>query len=213
MRAVIFDFDGTIADSFATVIGIAYKLTKRPELADLTQMERMKANNVGLRQAVKNLNIPRWHSLWLLPRGRILMSRQIHQIPLFTGMDQVLKELAAQKFELYIVSSNSTANVERFMLEKGLLPYFKRVYGGAGLFDKARLIKKVLKAENLAPSTVVYVGDEVRDIEASKQVGMPCVAVAWGYNSADLLIKYSPTVIVRSPKQLLNVLSQWGTSL
>lgn len=213
MRAVILDFDGTIADSFSTVINIAYKLTKSPQLADIKQVELMRTNSIGLKEAIESFNIPKWKWPWLLYRGKKLMAKNIHQIKLFDGMDEVLRSLKAQNYDMYIISSNSTTNVERFMLEKGLLPYFDKVYGGAALFDKAKLIKKVLKEENLDPAAAVYVGDEVRDILAAKRVGMPCIAVSWGYNNADLLARNSPMVVARSPKQLLRIISEWGNTL
>jgi phosphoglycolate phosphatase len=213
MRAVILDFDGTVADSFSTVIKIAYKLTKRPQLADINQVEVMRANNVGLKEAITSLDIPKWQWPWLLYRGKKIMAKNIHQIPIFNGMDEVLRSLKEQKYALYIISSNSTTNVERFMLEKGLLAYFTKVYGGAALFNKAKLINKVLHEEKLDPDTVVYVGDEVRDILAAKQVGMPCIAVGWGYNSADLLAHNAPMVVARNPKELLRIITEWGNTL
>lgn len=213
MRTVIFDFDGTIADSFDTVIAIAYKLTKRPELADIEYVKRMKADNVGLREAIKRLNIPKWKQLYLLQRGRSMMGRQIHQIPTFMQIDDTLKVLKENNFKLYIISSNSSANIERFLLEKGLLSYFAGVYGGAGLFNKSKLINKILSQENLKAEASVYVGDEVRDILAAKEVNMPCIAVSWGYNSLDLLVQYAPMVIARNPKQLEKILLEWDKTL
>lgn len=213
MRAVIFDFDGTIADSFGTVVAIAYHLTKKEQLSNLEQVKILRDNNASLTQAIKSLNIPKWQWPWLMQRGRRMMAQQIHQIPLFPGLDQVLRNLWQDKFQLYILSTNSTSNVERFLVEKGLLAYFDKIYGGAGLFDKAKVLSKVLKQEKLDPASVVYVGDEVRDIIAAKQTGMPCIAVAWGYNSPELLVSYAPMVVTRTPQQLQNVVIEWGKTL
>ena len=78
------------------------------------------------------------------------------------------------------------------------------------MLEKDKVIKRVLKHERLDPSSAIYVGDEVRDIEAAKRLGMPCAAVAWGYNSDVLLASYAPMVVVRTPKQLEKVLTEWG---
>ena len=213
MRAVIFDFDGTIADSFSSVITTIYKLTSREQLADLKHVQSMRDNNVGLVQAARELRIPKWKWPWLVHRGRKMLSKEIYKISLFDGMNEVLEKLKAENYELYIITSNSTPNVERFLSEKGILPYFKKVKGGTGLFDKAKAIKKLMKQQNLDPSTTVYVGDEVRDIEATKQINMPCIAVSWGYNSERLLLEHSPMVIARTPQQLSNVIIEWGDTL
>jgi len=213
MKALIFDFDGTIADSFSMVVSIAYQLTKNPQLADIKQVETMRDNNIGLKELMANLNVPKWKWPWLLYKGKKMMAKNIHQISVFDGIAEVLSSLKDQKYFMYIISSNSTSNIEKFMSEKGLLLYFNKVYGGAGLFDKAKLIAKVFKEQKIDPDSTVYVGDEVRDIEASKQLGMPCIAVSWGYNSADLLAQNSPMVVVRKPKELLRVISQWGDTI
>jgi phosphoglycolate phosphatase len=160
-----------------------------------------------------NLDIPKRKWPWLMHKGKKIMAKDIHQIPVFDGIHEVLRSLKDQKYFLYIISSNSTSNIEKFLSEKGLLLYFDKVYGGAGIFDKARLITKVLKEQKIEPDSTVYVGDEVRDIQASKQIGMPCIAVGWGYNGADLLAQNSPMVVVRKPKELLQVISQWGDTI
>ena len=130
-------------------------------------------------------------------------------MPLFEGMDQALVRLSQSKFELYIVSSNSKRNVERFLASRGILGEFKAVYGGAGLFNKDQLIRRVLKSNHLSPKSTVYVGDEVRDIEAAKRVDMPVIAVSWGYNTEKLLLQHQPTVLARSPQQLADIIIGW----
>ena len=210
MRAVIFDFDGTIADSFSMVMTIAYDLTKHEQLKDINQINEMRRNNVSLTQAINSLGVPRWKWAWLLRQGRRMMSRNIHKIPLFDGMGEALFKLYSENYELYIITSNSKNNVERFLSEKGILTYFRGVYGGAGLFNKQRLIKKVLKTSRLDAKSTIYVGDEVRDVMAAKTLNMPVIAVTWGYNSEQLLLTCQPTIIVRSPEQLSRVIVGWG---
>ena len=212
MRAVIFDFDGTIADSFAAVMDIAYRVTKNEQLADINHVETMRASHTGLREAIKLLDIPRWRGLWLLKKGRNIMAKDINRVPLFAGMAEALARLSSAKYEMYIVTSNSTKNVEKFLSIRGILPNFKAVYGGAGLFKKQRLIKKVLKENSLEAEAAIYVGDEVRDIEAAKLIGMPAMAVTWGYNTEQLLLQHQPTILVRSPKQMADAIIAWGDS-
>lgn len=125
-------------------------------------------------------------------------------------MEEALFKLYSENYDLYIITSNSKKNVERFLGEKGILTYFRRVYGGAGLFNKQRLIKKVLKNSRLDAESTIYVGDEVRDVVAAKALNMPVIAVTWGYNSEQLLLTYQPTIIVRRPEQLSRVIAGWG---
>jgi phosphoglycolate phosphatase-like HAD superfamily hydrolase len=48
--------------------------------------------------------------------------------------------------------------------------------------------------------------DEVRDIEAAKKSGIKSIAVAWGYNTKDALIKENPDFLVNSPDELINII-------
>jgi phosphoglycolate phosphatase len=211
MRAVIFDFDGTIADSFTAVIDIAYKLTKNEQLADINHIHGLRSKHNGLREAIRLLDLPQWRGAWLLKKGRKMMAQDINGIPMFAGMDQAISRLRNAKFELFIVTSNSTNNVERFLSSQGMLDDFKAVYGGAGMFSKQRLIKKAMKINRLSPNTAIYVGDEVRDIEAARELKMPVVAVTWGYNTEQLLLQHQPNVVAREPKQLADVIIDWGS--
>ncbi len=209
MRAVIFDFDGTIADSFTAVMDIAYRVTKNEQLKDINNVLAIKDSHKGLREAVKILDIPRWRGIWMLKKGRKIMSKDILNVPLFEGIDEALARLRRAQYELFIVTSNSTKNVEKFLSTKGILSEFKAIYGGASLFNKQSLIKRLIKDNKLKISSTMYVGDEVRDIEAAKLLNMPIIAVSWGYNTEQLLLQHKPTILARTPKQLADVIIGW----
>ena len=49
---------------------------------------------------------------------------------------------------------------------------------------------------------IIYVGDEMRDIEASKKVGIPVIAVSWGLNKREALESFKPDQMAHSPKDL-----------
>ena len=64
-------------------------------------------------------------------------------------------------------------------------------------------MKKVLHREHLSQDAVIYVGDETRDIEMSKKLHIPIVAVAWGFNAGKTLASLDPDALVHAPKDLL----------
>lgn len=213
MRTVIFDFDGTLADSFDTITSITHRLTGREQLADIEYIKSMRDKGVGLRQALRGLEIPHWQLPWLVRRGRKMMRHEIHRIPIFDGMTEALAKLKDEHYQLFIITSNSRANVHHFLEDKGISKCFKKVYGGVALLDKSKVLKKVLKDNRIKPESTIYVGDEVRDIEAAQRFQMPIVAVSWGYNSEGLLASHSPTRLLNSPNQLPAVIDELNRSL
>jgi phosphoglycolate phosphatase len=211
MKAIIFDFDGTLADSFKLAVDITQSLTHRTILVSDAEIVRLR--KMRLLKVAEELGLPRWRWPLLMFLGRRRMSRRLGEVQPFAGIDDVLAALSGDHYKLFIMSSNSRRNVETFLANHGLSGYFTQIHGGVGLFGKARALRSILRHNNFQPADVIYVGDEPRDIEACKHVGVPCVAVAWGYNAPELLAEHAPMVVVRTTSQLRNVLEEWGSTL
>jgi phosphoglycolate phosphatase-like HAD superfamily hydrolase len=134
------------------------------------------------------------------------MTKRLGEINVFGGMAETIKQVHSDGQQLFIMSSNSTSNVREFLLQNELNPYFTKIYGGVGLLGKARALKRILRANQLKPGECVYIGDEPRDIEASKAVGISCIAVTWGFNASELLKDHKPDAIADTPEELLELL-------
>jgi phosphoglycolate phosphatase-like HAD superfamily hydrolase len=63
-----------------------------------------------------------------------------------------------------------------------------------------------MKINNLSSEEVIYVGDETRDIEASKKINIKVIAVSWGFNSGEVLAKHNPDFLIHKPSELIEVL-------
>lgn len=209
MNAVIIDFDGTIADSFELVLEFLLTQGKRT-LESVTPDERQRLKGLSMLDLALAVGVPRWKLPLTYFRGKSRLTKHMHKTLPFPGMEAVLSALYEEKYQVYILSSNSRRNISRFLTEHGLGGYFVGVYGNAGWFGKARALKKLLREHDLAPSATIYVGDEVRDIAAAKLAGMPSVAVAWGFGSEEQLLACSPTILVRKPAELQKSLVEWG---
>lgn len=208
MATVIFDFDGTIADSFAVVVAIVHELTRRTKL--VTPEEIVRLRRMNLLEVARAEHIPKWRAPFLLVRGRRLVSRRLDEVKVFGGMAETIKQIHGNAEQLFILSSNSTSNVRKFLQAHNLSQYFSKIYGGAVLFGKARVLRKIVRANRLRPGDCIYIGDEPRDIEASKRVGVRCIAVSWGFNAKSLLEEHHPGAIADTPEELLSLL-QAGT--
>ena len=76
----------------------------------------------------------------------------------------------------------------------------------APILEKDRAIKELLSQQALAPDEMIYIGDEMRDVDACRKVGMKIIAVCWGFNSKAALERKSPDYLVESPEELLKLL-------
>ncbi len=75
------------------------------------------------------------------------------------------------------------------------------------LFGKGRALRRIMRAERIRPAQVVYIGDEVRDMEAARSVGVTAVAATWGFQSEDVLRASGPAHVAASPGEVAALLS------
>lgn len=201
---IIFDFDGTLADSFSLALEIAYELTG---IAHLSEAAVAQLRTMPLMKAVKELHIPITRLPGLILHGRQKMSERIHEVRPFAGIPEALHTLHAGGYHMLVISSNSEQNVRAFLRANDLEKYFDGVYGGVGIFDKAAALRKVLRRNRLQPAACYYVGDESRDADAANRVGVRSVAVTWGYQAASALREHRPFALVDRPVELLELFS------
>jgi len=205
VKTVIFDFDGTIADSFTTLLGIFEEITGHKQKLTATEIKDLRGE--PLREVMKYLKIKQWQIPRLLIKARREIAIKIVGIKPFEGLPEVLKKLSENGYQMFIVSTNSSDNISRFLKQHRLDSYFEGVYGGTGLRGKPAALKKLLKREKIPLGACVYVGDEVRDVEAGQAVSVEQIAVGWGFNYPAALKQARPTYLATSPNDLLKILA------
>ena len=126
------------------------------------------------------------------------------QIQAFPGWQDALIPIHEAGHTLGIVTSNSKENVESFLKLHGL-EYFDFILTIKSLWGKKRPLKKLMRRYSLSPETVFYIGDETRDIEAAKIVGISMIAVSWGFFPKETLLAHHPDYCLDSPSDLLSI--------
>lgn len=204
MAAIIFDFDGTIADSFDYVAG--FLANEAGQQLTIDQVEALRG------QSMASIGRQFGHSWFKLLRlffkGRRRMHKAIEQVKPFEGMPEVIKKLHAEGHELFIVTSNTVENVHKFLHHYELHMYFLEVYGGAGLLGKPRYLKKLLKEQNLEKDYALYIGDEMRDVTAAQSIELRIIAVTWGFSKPSELEALGPTAIAEKPEDIIKILEE-----
>ena len=200
-KLVIFDFDGTLADTKAVAYPIYVRVATEHQLPILPESDIYAMSELPLKERLKKMRVNLFRLPSLLKSTRAAVRYFLPEVNAFEGMKDGLMALDAKGVNLAIVSSNAKENIEQFMRDKGInLPI--DVHGGASLFSKASMIKRLLKKRNLQPSDCLYVGDESRDIEACLSLGIEVIAVSYGYDSYEHLASAKPTYLETSPQAM-----------
>jgi len=200
-RLVIFDFDGTLANSFPWLTEIVNKVAEKFQFRPINQSEHGLLRNYDAMKLLKHLGLPLWKAPLLGNHMRKMMADDIHTIPLFDGIDTLLQKLAQNKIKLAIVSSNSVDNI-RQVLGQELMPLISQFECGVSIFGKGLKLRKVLAKSGIPGTESIYIGDEIRDIDAANHIGISSGAVSWGYNTVESLLARHPTVLFSSVEDL-----------
>ena len=205
MAAIIFDFDGTISDSFEYVAGYLIRASgfEGDMKEKLSELRGLSMVAIARRQGHSWLSLPR-----LFIQGRREMRKSIPKLEPFPGMPEVIRKIHAEGHELFMLSSNSVIVLHKFLHRHKLHTYFLELYGGVSLFGKAPAMRKLMKDQGFEPKDCIYVGDELRDVEASKSVGIKVIAVSWGFAKTTDLENLKPTALVHTPAELLSVIEE-----
>ena len=201
-KLAIFDFDGTLADSFP------FFLATVNELADVHQFKRIENAEVdtlrrySAREMLAHVGLPLWKAPLVGRSFKRIMAGKIAQIPLFAGVDVMLRALNENGVALSIATSNAYENV-RHVLTPEVTDLMVHPQCGTSLFGKPARLRNILRQTGIHPNEAIYIGDEIRDLEAAHAERIHFGAVTWGYTYADALIARSPGEVFSSVDQIV----------
>ena len=204
-RLALFDFDGTLADSFDWFIGIFDEVADRFGYRRLAPEDREHLRGLDTRAILRHQQVPVWKLPLIARHMRELVARDIAQIRLFPGAADMLAALKAGGVEVALVTSNAEANVRRVLGPAAA--HVARFACGADMFGKAAKIRAVLRAARADPRAAILVGDEARDIAAARAAGVASAAVAWGYANPAYLRSLAPTLFFERMEEIAPALT------
>lgn len=205
-RALVFDFDGTIADTLGETRRIFNEIAPDYGIRTVEEHELEELRHMSLKQLLSHLKIPKRRVPVLLARGTGMMRGGIAQMPLIEGMAEVLDVLRDKVDGFGILTSNVAANVELFLQSHGLRGHFDFISSTSKLTGKSKHLKAIRKTYSLRSEEILYVGDELRDVKAAKKAKIPIAAVTWGFNSRESLEAEKPEHLFHHPSEFLKLL-------
>ena len=212
MTVLIFDFDGTIADTLETIVTITNRLASHYGYPQTTP-ERLKyLRALSTAELLEQSNVPLFQVPFLMRRVRRELHRDIDSIQTFPHLSDVLAALAADGHSMMIASSNAPSTIRPFLERQDLSQVFSQIYGNIGLLGKARSLRRIMRRHRLRPEEILYIGDETRDIEAAHCQGVAVASVSWGFSDRTALEAQGPTFLVDTPEELYQAVSEFHSS-
>lgn len=203
---LIFDFDGTLVDSFYTVIQKFNLLAVEFNFRYIENVEINHLKTLTSNELIKYLKIPIYKIPSVLIKARALMRDEIARLPAFVNLYETIEQIHGMGIGLGILTSNSSENVAQWLKCNNMQNLFNFIHIEPSYFGKKRILRKIIKNYNMDCSRTFYVGDETRDIDAARAANIHSIAVTWGFNAEKILSQHQPDFIARNPEDILSVL-------
>lgn len=205
MKTVLFDFDGVIGNTF----NLGYEVMRtdgflRKEVTKEEFRFHFEQNIYDLELDEKSLNE-------ILEKQRGYFGKYapgLYEMDPYPGIVEVIKMLS-QKYELILISSTIKDVLDKYLARTDLRKYFKDVYPANYDLDKKEQIEKIKNNSGASSGEMIYVTDTLRDIRIANDLGIKSIAIAWGYQTLEMLKKGDPLALIKTPEEIVDVVEKY----
>lgn len=190
MRAVLFDFDGTLADTAPDLAAAVNWMRQKRWLAPLDPAIVRPYASMGARGLLRiGFGMAPEHPDYEAMKNEFLeryAEAICEETRLFPGMEQLLAGLERRAIAWGIVTNKAARFTARIVPRLGVSPACV-VCGDSTPHLKPHPASLLLAAEQLElePRACLYVGDDLRDVQAARAAGMRSAAAGWGYHGTE----------------------------
>lgn len=207
-KLIIFDFDGTLADTLGALMRISNRLAPEFGYSQIGDEQLANLKYLSSWEIIKLSKVALWKLPFLLKRVKEEFPGEVRNVKLFPGVIELLNTLKIQGYRLGIVSSNAEVNI-RSLLHQNQIEHLFEFITTASTFGKGKAIGKLMRQYHCPKSDVIYIGDEIRDIQAARSIEIRVVAVGWGFNAPIALMDRQPDLLITKPFALLDALARF----
>ena len=136
---------------------------------------------------------------------QVAMAEHAGELRLHDGVAGMLRGLSDRGHRLGILSSNREDVIRACLRANDVEGHFAFVIGYPKLFGKDKGLRRILRVEKAGRDGLLFVGDELRDLEAGRKAKVATVAVTWGFQSEPLLEAGGATYVARRPDEVLTL--------
>lgn len=197
---ILFDFDGTIADTISAGLEI---INSHAEKYGYKRLDGDINTHFSALQLVKLAEIKFWKLPYLIYQLKKKLAEKSDELKILSEAPELIKKLNNEGYELGILTSNSFKTVKAFLKKYELDSFFSFLRTDVSLFGKKKALKKAKKVIN---KKIIYIGDELRDIEACRKNDIPIISIPWGLNSFESLEEHNKGLVAKNADEAYNLI-------
>jgi N-acetyl-D-muramate 6-phosphate phosphatase len=213
-RVVLFDLDGTLIDSAPDLAGACNEMRIARGLAPMPYETLRRMVGSGARGMVKTaFGIAPGDDRYDVLRDEFLAryeERMTRETRVFADVVPVLAALERERLPWGIVTNKIARFAEPLVAALGLRTRAATLVCGdttAHAKPHPAPLREAAARSGVAPEECVYVGDDLRDVEAGRAAAMPTIVAAWGYlGDGDHPAKWGADRVIERPDELLHVI-------
>jgi beta-phosphoglucomutase len=203
IKAVIFDWDGTLADtrkavvqSFQTVLTKAGCTVTKEFIERLMGVGTKKTILEAYKQCDMRINVEKLENL---SKEKVRIQAELTDlVQVFDGVTELLDALQT-KTKLAVATMSGRAVIDKTLAEKKLQGYFETVISADDINNpkpNPEIFLKTAKTLGVLPKDCVVVEDSIFGVKAAKDAKMKCIAVSSGVYSNQELQNEHPDIVV-----------------
>jgi phosphoglycolate phosphatase len=203
---IVFDWDGTVMDSTG-LIADCIQLAAREMNLPVPSMDAAKSIiGLGINDSVRRL-FPQLSSAeqtqYALAYRKHFVARD-HEAPLYTGIRELLVDLAMPERFLAVATGKPRAGLERAFGHTGIKPHFHYSRCADEGFPKPHpdMLLKLMEFTSVEPERTLMIGDTTHDLEFAHNAGVRAVGVTYGAHRREHLEPHSTEAVVDSVAEL-----------
>ncbi|MCB9229814.1 MAG: HAD-IA family hydrolase [Deltaproteobacteria bacterium] len=203
---VLLDFDGVLSDSWDVFLSA---VNAHSGEYNFTPVRPQEAKDMTTRELLDKYQLGTLNTCRLVKSIKKYIQSRMDEIGVFRDFSDLCHDLHRQEnIRFAIISSNSKENIAWF-IDKYELSFIGDIVSNARLFGKEAQIRRYIRKNRLRYENCLYVGDEVRDIEAARKAGISSLAVTWGYDPERKLSESRPSYLAKNAREAFSSIKEF----
>jgi phosphoglycolate phosphatase len=209
----LFDFDGTLFDSSQGILNAITYAVGEMGLKPLPQKHLNRFIGPPLSLSFgKYCGLDKAGSQEAIRHLRVYYKEYgVLQADPYPGIRIMIEELLHAKKKLYIATSKPTRFAEQILDRYGIRDAFVMIQGSGlvgDIMEKTEIMHAICKKKPaLRRGNAIMVGDTIHDVHGAHNVGMPSIAVLYGFGTTQDLLAARPTQIADSVSTLREIIT------